>query len=94
MNGVSQWLDGSTVYGSDPCHAARLRRPGPSSHLLVMSDNKPRKELLPMTGKAPDLLMLGSLRKYFQVKIPNVDLLTANASWRGTRGSTSTRGSP
>ena len=54
MNGVSQWLDGSTVYGSDPCHAARLRRPGPSSHLLVMSDNKPRKELLPMTDDNPE----------------------------------------
>ena len=56
LNGVSQWLDGSNVYGSDPCHAAKLRRPAPSSHLLIMSDNKPRKELLPMTGKAPDLI--------------------------------------
>ena len=54
LNAVSHWLDGSMVYGSDPCLAARLRRAPPHSHLLRMSDNKPRKELLPLTGDNPE----------------------------------------
>ena len=29
LNGVSHWLDGSMVYGSDPCTAATLRSPAP-----------------------------------------------------------------
>jgi len=49
INAVSHWLDGSMVYGSDPCLATKLRLPSPHSHLLHMSLNHPRKELLPMT---------------------------------------------
>ena len=51
LNAVSHWLDGSMVYGSDPCLARRLRLPPPLSHLLDMLDNEDRKKLLPMTGE-------------------------------------------
>ena len=29
LNAVSHWLDGSMVYGSDPCMAAKLRAQAP-----------------------------------------------------------------
>ena len=54
LNAVSHWLDGSMVYGSDPCMAAKLRAPAPLSHLLVMTDNSPRKDLLPLTRDNPE----------------------------------------
>ena len=54
LNAVSHWLDGSMVYGSDPCTAAKLRSPAPLSHLLAMTDNSPRKDLLPLTRDNPE----------------------------------------